>query len=235
MVVEVANYPSISPDGKQIAYHRIKDEGIYIANIDGSNPRRIVGGETCCVQWSPDAKRLVYLLGKLKAGDTKIYVVNVDGTGGVEIAPGFTPSWSPDGTKIVYAGCQPNSTQCGLFIYDLKAKAATLITRDSGGVPQWSPRGDKIVYQADDGKGHVNVFVVNPDSTGRTQLTSGKSNDGQPIWSVDGSHIFWRSDQDGKAWGIFVMRTDGSNARLLINNAPPDVNFWPYESLSAGP
>ncbi len=235
LIIEMAMWPSLSPDGKQIAYYRLKDAGIYIANLDGSHPRRVVAGETCCVEWAPEGKRIVYLQGKLKVGDTKIFIANVDGTGITEITPGFNPAWSPDGNRLVYAGCQPNTTQCGLFVYDLKTKNATLITRDNGASPKWSPRGDRIVYQADDGKGHVNLFLVNPDGSGIRQLTFGKSNDGQPNWSVDGNHIFWRSDQDGKRWGIFVMRADGTGTRLLIDNAPPDGNLWARESLSAGP
>jgi TolB protein len=109
-----------------------------------------------------------------------------------------------------------------------------MITRDDGKTPHWSPRGDKIVYHADSG-GFTNLFVVNADGSGRTQLTSGRGNTGQAVWSLDGNFIFYRSDQDGKAWGIFVMRADGSGRRLLINNAPPDGDLWARELLSVGP
>jgi TolB protein len=234
MIIENSNWPALSPDGKLIAYHRIKDEGIYIANIDGSGARVVVKNETCCVQWSPDGKRLMYVRGKLSIGDTKITIVNVDGTNISEIATGFNPAWAPDGNRIVYAGCQPNTTQCGLFVYDLRTKAATLITRDSGSSPQWSPRGDKIVYQASVGGG-VNIFTVNPDGSGQKQLTANKGNTGQPTWSSDGNFIFYRSDQEGKEWAIFLMRADGTDKRLLIPKAAPDANLWARESLSAGP
>ncbi len=234
MIIENSNWPALSPDGKLIAYHRIKDEGIYIANIDGSGARVVVKNETCCVQWSPDGKRLMYVRGKLSIGDTKITIVNVDGTNISEIATGFNPAWAPDGNRIVYAGCQLNTTQCGLFVYDLRTKAATLITRDSGGSPQWSPRGDKIVYQASVG-GSVNIFTVNPDGSGQKQLTANKGNTGQPTWSSDGNFIFYRSDQEGKEWAIFLMRADGTDKRLLIPKAAPDANLWARESLSAGP
>ena len=234
-VVEFALWPAISPEGARIAYYRMKDEGLYVANIDGGSPRKIVPGEVCCAQWSPDGKRVMYLQGKLKAGDTKIVIVNPDGTGKTEITPGFNPSWAPDGNRLVYPACQPNTTQCGLYIYDLRSGKATMITRDDGKTPQWSARSDKIVYQADSGQGYTNVFVVNPDGTGRTQLTFRRGNTGQPVWSLDGNSVFFRSDQDGKVWGIFVMRADGSGQRLLINNVPPDGDYWARESLSVGP
>jgi tRNA A-37 threonylcarbamoyl transferase component Bud32 len=234
-VIEFGLWPSLSPDGKQIAYYRIKDEGIYIANRDGSAAHKIVTGETCCAQWSPDGKRLMYLQGKLKLGDTKVVIANPDGTGKTEVVGGFSPAWAPDGQRIVYTACQAGTTQCGLHIFDLRANRATMITRDDGKTPHWSPRGDKIVYHADSGGGFTNLFIVNPDGSGRTQLTFGKGNTGQAVWSLDGNFIFFRSDQDGKAWGIFVMRADGSGRRLLINNVPPDGDLWARELLSVGP
>lgn len=233
-VIENSNWAALSPDGKQIAYHRIKDEGIYIANSDGSNPRVVIKNETCCVQWSPDGKRLLYVRGKLSIRDTKIIMVNIDGTNSAEITAGLNPAWSPDGNRLVYYWCQPNTTQCGLFVYDMKTKNAALITRDGGGNPQWSPRGDKIVYQASVGGG-INIFTINPDGSGQKQLTTSKGNNGQPTWSSDGNFIYYRSDQEGKEWAIFVMRADGTDRRLLISKAPPNANLWAWESLSAGP
>ena len=232
-LIDLSMWPSISPDGTKIAYYRFKDEGIYVANLDGGNAKKIVTGETCCVEWSNDGKRLAYFAGKLKLGGS-LFIVNADGTGNTEIAKGYNPSWSPDGSKIVYSGCEANTSSCGLHIYDLNSKVSATLTRDTGGSPQWSPLGNKIVYQAGTSSG-LNVFVINADGSNQKQLTFGKSNDGQPTWSSDGNFIFWRSDQGGTTWGIFSMRADGSDKRLLINNVMPDSERWGRESLSAGP
>jgi TolB protein len=238
-VADTALWPAISPDGKRIAYYRMKDEGIYVANIDGGNPQRIVVNETCCVQWSHDMKHLIYVQGKLSIGDTHIKIINPEPgsiPADLDVGPKpFNPAWSPDGAKIAFASCKSNSTDCGIFVYDIKSQVSTMITTDGGGNPQWSPRGDKIVYQA--GGTPKNIFVVNPDGSGAKQLSSGKSNDIQPTWSSDGNYVFWRSDQNGKGWAIFVMRADGSDKHLIIDDTPPDQSdkWGGRESLSAGP
>lgn len=236
LVAEFSMWPALAPDGLQIAYYKMKsDNGIFIANLDGGNAHRVISGsDVCCVQWSPDGKRLVYFKGNLKQTGM-ILIAALDGSLIQEVGPGFNPSWARDSSRLAYAGCAPNSTQCGIFVYDLRTRTAHQITRDNGGNPQWSPTSDRIVYRADDGKGHTNVFVMDSEGTDRKQLTNGTSNDGQPDWSRDGNMIYWRTDQSGAGWAIAVMNADGSNQRVIIRNAPPDGDLWGRESLSGGP
>ncbi len=234
-VIDGARWPAFSPDGRQIAFYQLRENGIYTANLDGGNRKRAIGfSDVCCAQWSPDAKKFVFYRGEIQRFSGKIFTADIDGSDMVEIAVGFNPAWSFDGGRLAYSGCLPNTAACGIFIYDLRARTSINITRDNAGNPQWSPDGKRIVYQADDGSGHMNIFVVNSDGSGRTQLTRGRSNDGQPVFSRDGGSIFWRSDQNATAWAIYVMNADGTNPRGLIRGVPVH-EFWGRESLSAAP
>jgi TolB protein len=67
----------------------------------------------------------------------------------------------------------------------------------------------------------TNIFVINPDGTGQTQLTTGTSIKNFPAWSPDGTQILYSSNQDGDD-EIFVMNADGSNPVQLTTNTALD-------------
>lgn len=73
-----------------------------------------------------------------------------------------------------------------------------------------------------DGDGEI--FVMNPDGTGVTQLTFNTIFDSSPSWSADGSKIVFVRD-DGSDFEIWSMNDDGSNQQQLTNN--DDDHRWP--------
>src|SRR5215469_140744 len=66
---------------------------------------------------------------------------------------------------------------------------------------------------------HSNVYTINPDGTGRRQLThvSAAQAAGNPDWSPDGAKIVYISNQTGD-YRIWVMNADGSAQRRLTND-----------------
>jgi Tol biopolymer transport system component len=62
------------------------------------------------------------------------------------------------------------------------------------------------------------IWVVNPDGSGRQALTSGPAIDSAPEWSQDGTRIAYFSQQDPNGLAaIKVMDADGSDDRTLVD------------------
>ena len=89
------------------------------------------------------------------------------------------------------------------------------------GRPAWSPDGSKIAFartfngpcRAEDTR--ADLFVINQDGTGETQLTTGPDWGILPSWSPDGSRIVY----DGGTWSIHVINADGTGDVAII---PPN-------------
>jgi len=107
------------PAGDEVAYIKgsAGDKRIVVAKADGSAPHEILapGGavpytDISGLRWSPDGTQLLVMATRTVAPDTRVLVLNADGSGvrqvnDVEI-PGVISSegnaqWSPDGTSLV--------------------------------------------------------------------------------------------------------------------------------------
>jgi Tol biopolymer transport system component len=91
--------------------------------------------------------------------------------------------------------------------------------------PSWSPDGGKIVFVSNrdvyEHYGDREVYVMNADGSGQTNLTSRPGIDQGPAWSPDGSRIVFTSSRDGN-FEIYVMNADGSGGTRRTTNAAED-------------
>jgi CSLREA domain-containing protein len=70
------------------------------------------------------------------------------------------------------------------------------------------------------------IYAMNPDGNGVTQLTGTAGLDEQPAWSPDGSKIAFasmRNDKNGTGLDIYVMNADGSNVVRLTSAKQDDT------------
>ena len=139
--------PSFFPDGRRIAYVAPGPNGhygdtIYSANPDGSGRRQIVKLSRKGVynldnyDISPDGEKIVFS-GQHATGPcpfcqvSVLYLVNADGSGLHRLTDkSLSPdggTFSPDGKKIAFTGCDSNDHSCGIRVMSAKGGRAKKI------------------------------------------------------------------------------------------------------------
>ncbi len=87
-------------------------------------------------------------------------------------------------------------------------------------MPVFSPDGTQIAFTSDRDAGQDDIWVMNRDGTGVTQLTTGFQNR-EPAWSPDGSRIVFTRERSDIA-DVLVMDADGSNVVNLTDSPSRD-------------
>ena len=141
-----------SPDGRRILFERFDangNEGVFVVNVNGTGLKRILSPDlrvTCCAAgWSPQGNDIVFSMHATANAHSSLWIVHSDGSGlrRIDVQPG---------------------SACGGLNSDPSA--------DGCFGPGWSPDGTKIVFaKGQNGDLDANIYTVNPDGTGLTQVT----------------------------------------------------------------
>jgi len=174
-----------------------------------------------------------------------IYTINPDG---MDIRPTSTenqtldamPSWSPDGSKIVFTSGRSGDYEIWSMNADGSERRKLTDRRGWDGLPRWAPDGAKIAFagqvRSPAGETSFEIFSINSDGSDLRQLTDsstwknheesaseegGHSHDepvawnSVPTWSPDGSLILFASNREGDGVTplLYTMKPDGSDQK----------------------
>ena len=230
---------SATQDGERIAYDF--DGDVWVANIDGSDPVNVsntIGFTEGRPSLSSDGARIVYQRDEGSLLD--VFVMNVDGSGTTNLTPGTDasndgePEWSPDGTRIVFGSDRTGDVD----LYTMASDGSDVVKLTDGSnnrTARWSPDGQRIVFtrflDPSAGGTDFELFVINSDGTGLTQITSnGAFRTTDADWSPDGQWmVLATQDLTGLGfYDLYVMRSDGTDiVRLTTNEGGASPRWLP--------
>jgi hypothetical protein len=156
-------------------------------------------------------------------------------TDSLEMQQIYTPRISPDGEWIAFHLINNNKIHLMLVSADgatlrQLADVSPVVPISSSEVTaasvNWSPDGKQLAFSILLARGDTSnddIYVINPDGSGMTNLTNDPAQDREPVWSPDGKYIAFISERTGEQ-DIWVMKADGSNP-VDVTNSP---NVWEY-------
>jgi Tol biopolymer transport system component len=140
---------------------------IEVMNAEGGARRAIsvAPGDSDPV-WSPDGRRIAFLSSRDE--NWQLYAMNPDGSGVIRLTSegaNDSPVWSRDSRRIAFV-----VRGDGIHVANADSRGQTRVT-EVGISPAWSPDGRRLAFVSYDGGGFRQIFVINADGSGETQLT----------------------------------------------------------------
>lgn len=201
----------------------VRPGDVYMMDADGANEVRVTRSPQAvheCPSWAPDGRILV---SRLTAAARAIFVMNVDGSGVVQLtAP--PPGWVDNlpvalGDRVVFVRHDPSGRH-RIYRVDLDGTDLTPLTqgpKDNDPAP--SPRGDVLVFRSDN-----DIAALDLRTGAVTQLTNTPMlyKAGLAV-SPDGTKIVFTRTDPGRLEQIFVMSVDGRNVTRVSRG-----NFYDF-------
>ena len=219
-------------------------------NTDGTSQKRLTSGSGIefLGRFSPNGQKIVYMQRPNPSTPPSIWISNSDGSSPVQLTSGTndqSPSWRPDGQKIIFSRCTP--PVCDIYTMNPDGSGVAALTAvntvNSEEFARYTPDGTKIVFMCSLATNNLQLCTANADGSNRVQIT----NVAAPIFhrnldiSPEGTKIMCIRGTDASTNRITIMNLDGSQTSQLTLANNIDTPIWSpngtqiaYSRLSIG-
>jgi Tol biopolymer transport system component len=211
-------HPSFSPDGTRVLFtsRRGGEPALWIVPASGgeASPLGVDGSGDFYSSWAPDGRSIVLDL-RAQGGPPDLYRFWL-GSQNLERLTEFPgldahPSFSPDGTEILFTSMRGGSMDIWVMHADGSAAHPVLQDEADDWHPSWSPDGSRVVFTSNR-EGEAQVWVMSLGGSNLTRVTPGPGPADRASWSPDGSLILF--EEGGDLW---VVSADGGEPVNLTN------------------
>ena len=228
--------PSLSPDGKKLAYAWNGGSGphfnIYVKVIGTEDSLRLTNQDAIDFDpvWSPDGQYLAFC--RIQKGQTGIYIISE--LGGAERKVRDTHwearefyevfwyfgrlSWSPDGASLAFSDRLASNAPTSIFLLSLDSLAVRKLT--SPGLPgdynpAFSPDGRTLAFNRGS-QGVTSIYTMPAQGGEERRLISGSQYGWGLAWTADGRNIvFGRAGWLPKSGWLWKIPARGGEAERL--------------------
>jgi TolB protein len=228
-----------------MVYSAYNENGQQLSTIapDGTGGQQLTneagGIDSLNASWRFDGKKIVFE--RDGPDGVSVYTINWDGTGEHVVVPGSfgstsvfnsAPSYTPDGTKIVFDrqtcftdNCAGPRDHNDLWIVNANGShprqlTPSILDGPNGDLgydhPEFSPDGKHLAYVLLGGGDSKAIFVAGADGKGAKQITPWSLGvAGRADWSPDGSRILFSSNTGAN--NVYTVRPDGTRLHQVTH------------------
>ncbi|GHU28247.1 protein TolB [Betaproteobacteria bacterium] len=160
--------------------------------------------------------RIAYVV-KSGAARYELHIADADGQNAqaalVSREPIISPSWSPDGSRLVYVSFENKKPV--IYAHSLVSGQRIVIAnfKGSNSAPAWSPDGRRLAVTLSK-EGGSQIFLINSDGSGAQRLGNSSSINTEPFFTPDGQTLYFTSDRGGSPQ-IYCNRLGSSDVQRI--------------------
>jgi Tol biopolymer transport system component len=224
--------------GGHVAPTRLERIAVSPSSQPAGQPQILPFGERAAQISISRTGRMVY---SVLLRDANFWKLDVARPGSVPVDAGLsrstldetTPSYSPDGTHVVFTSTRSGSEE--LWISGVDGGSLRQMTSMGGpncANAQWAPDGESILFNSTR-EGTTDLYLLFPRTGEIRRLTTDPAEELEANWSRDGRSIYFGSNRTGR-FEIWKMQTDGRAAAQVTKHGgqtaqeSPDRRFLYY-------